>query len=128
MCRAKLRMSQAAFTALVARSLVAQATIGVLSHQQATWACLRSLNHSSTSHWRSSPSISRSELVISPVGFAGRLDLVLFLVETQPTIPAGEVFMQVHTRCHLLCVLMHHNSRHSWLVPGLGWSMAWGWR
>jgi len=37
MCHARMQMTLAAFTAFVARSFVAQATVGVLLHQ-ATWA------------------------------------------------------------------------------------------
>ncbi len=66
---ARMRISRAAHIAFVARSLVAHVTVGVLSHQQATWACRRSAKRSSTNHWSSSPTISRSEFVIFPRGF-----------------------------------------------------------
>ena len=70
MRNASVRSSFAAIGAFVERSRDAHATVGVLSHQQATCVCARSANCSNTSHWRSSPAISRSEFVIFPCGFA----------------------------------------------------------
>jgi len=61
---AKMWRRCAAFIAFVASSFVAQAAVGVLSHQQAMCAWVRSANCSRTIHCRRSPTISKSEFVV----------------------------------------------------------------
>ncbi len=62
----RIQRRWAAFVAFVTSSFVAHSTVGVLSHQQAMCACLRSANCSRTIHCRRSLTILRSEFVILP--------------------------------------------------------------
>ena len=60
-------------------SLFAQATVGVLSLNMPAEVYCSDLGaiHSSTNHWHSRPAISRSELVMKPVGFFSETRLAI---------------------------------------------------
>ena len=73
----RMRRMRAATGALVASSLEAQATDGVLSQPSHTCAFVRSVTVSKTSHTSSMPVISRSEFEIVPFGFVADTTLLL---------------------------------------------------
>jgi len=125
-CSARTHRICATFLAFVERSRDAHATVGMLSHQQATCECARSAILSSISQCNNKPVISRLEFDICPVGFA--LETMSFWISRGKTThhTSGGVLYSIQTTLCQHLLSMHHSSHQSLLMLGPGQCMELG--
>jgi len=105
---------------LRAASLDAHATVGVLSHQQATCACVRSVHSSRTIQCSNKPIISRSKFEMEPLGLSCVMVGFWTSGGNSTLHTMGGSFLTNWTRCHQLLLLMHCNIHQNLLVLALG--------
>jgi len=119
---ARIWRSCTAMVALVESSLDAQVTVGVLSHQHTTCACVKSVHSSRTIQWSSRPIISRSEFKIEPLGLSCII-ICCWTSNGNSTLQTmGGSFLTNQTKRHQILFGTHHNIHQNLpvLEQGLG--------
>ena len=96
---ARARTSRAATMDLDELILLAQLTVGVLSHHAAAWESFSGARCSRTRYSPSNPAISKSELVISPVGLENDTtrSCISFGNSRRHTVGVRKLLPDIHT-------------------------------